>query len=78
MTSGRDGRAFVLLLALALTLAFALDARAQGRASSNRVSPRARTGGGFVSVRGRDLVGPDGRPLMLRGIGLGNWLLPEG
>ena len=29
-------------------------------------------------MRGKELVGPDGRPLMLRGIGLGNWLLPEG
>lgn len=34
--------------------------------------------GGFVSVRGKDLVGPDGRPLILKGIGIGNWLLPEG
>jgi endoglucanase len=49
-------------------------ARAQSRVSSPRVKPR----GGFVSVRGKDLVGPDGRPLMLKGIGIGNWLLPEG
>lgn len=34
--------------------------------------------GGFVSVRGKELTGPDGRPLILKGIGLGNWLLPEG
>lgn len=27
--------------------------------------------------RGR-IVGPDGTPLLLRGVGLGNWLLPEG
>jgi endoglucanase len=32
----------------------------------------------FVQVRGRDLVTPDGAPLIIRGIGLGNWLVPEG
>lgn len=33
---------------------------------------------GFARVEGRRLVAADGRPLALRGIGLGNWLLPEG
>lgn len=33
---------------------------------------------GFVSVRGRHFVGPDGRPFLIRGINLGNWLVPEG
>jgi hypothetical protein len=33
---------------------------------------------GFVTVRGREILGPDGEPLRLRGINLGNWLLPEG
>jgi len=32
----------------------------------------------FISTRGKDLVSPDGKPLLLKGIGLGNWLLPEG
>jgi len=32
----------------------------------------------FVTTRGREFVGPDGRPMLLRGINLGNWLLPEG
>src|SRR3989440_923550 len=32
----------------------------------------------FVTTRGKELVTPDGRPLILKGIGLGNWLLPEG
>jgi endoglucanase len=32
----------------------------------------------FVRVQGRELVSPDGKPLRLKGIGLGNWLLPEG
>jgi endoglucanase len=32
----------------------------------------------FVTTRGRDFIGTDGKPLFLRGINLGNWLLPEG
>jgi endoglucanase len=32
----------------------------------------------FVSTRGRELVSPEGKPLLLKGINLGNWLLPEG
>jgi endoglucanase len=32
----------------------------------------------FVHQRGRELVTPDGKPLMLRGINLGNWFEPEG
>lgn len=33
---------------------------------------------GFVATRGTELVAPDGRPLLIKGINLGNWLLPEG
>src|SRR5215467_3404352 len=32
----------------------------------------------FVRTQGKEMVTPDGRPLLLKGIGLGNWLLPEG
>lgn len=32
----------------------------------------------FVTTRGKDLVSADGKPLRLKGINLGNWLLPEG
>jgi hypothetical protein len=32
----------------------------------------------FPRVEGRELVAPDGAPLRLKGINLGNWLLPEG
>src|ERR1044072_1499410 len=32
----------------------------------------------FVTRRGRQLIAPDGKPLLLKGINLGNWLLPEG
>jgi len=33
---------------------------------------------GYVKVQGDHLVKPDGDKLFLKGIGLGNWLLPEG
>jgi sugar phosphate isomerase/epimerase len=33
---------------------------------------------GFVRVEGRQLVTPAGTPLVTKGIGLGNWLVPEG
>ena len=32
----------------------------------------------FVTVKGKHIVGPDGQPMLLKGIGIGNWLLPEG
>jgi aryl-phospho-beta-D-glucosidase BglC (GH1 family) len=32
----------------------------------------------FVTTRGKDIISPDGKPLLLKGINLGNWLLPEG
>ena len=32
----------------------------------------------FVHAKGKELIGADGKPLMLRGINLGNWLVPEG
>ena len=32
----------------------------------------------FVTTRGKELLSPDGKPLLLKGINLGNWLLPEG
>lgn len=32
----------------------------------------------FVSVKGKEIVTPDGNALLLRGINLGNWLNPEG
>lgn len=33
---------------------------------------------GFVKVKGTDFVLPDGKTFLLRGINLGNWLVPEG
>jgi aryl-phospho-beta-D-glucosidase BglC (GH1 family) len=32
----------------------------------------------FVTTHGKDLISADGKPLLLKGINLGNWLLPEG
>jgi len=32
----------------------------------------------FVSVRGKEFILPDGKPILLKGINVGNWLLPEG
>jgi endoglucanase len=33
---------------------------------------------GYVRAQGTEIVDGDGHPLLLRGVGLGNWLLPEG
>jgi endoglucanase len=32
----------------------------------------------FLHTRGEDIIDENGRKVMLRGVGLGNWLLPEG
>jgi len=32
----------------------------------------------FITTSGKQIVTPDGKPLLLKGINLGNWLLPEG
>ena len=32
----------------------------------------------FVTTRGKLIISPEGKPLLLKGINLGNWLLPEG
>jgi hypothetical protein len=33
---------------------------------------------GYVHTAGKHFVGPDGTPFVIRGINLGNWLVPEG
>lgn len=43
--------------------------------TENKQSARANR---FVRAEGKGLVTPEGNPLKLRGINLGNWLLPEG
>lgn len=33
---------------------------------------------GFIYTKGKDIVTPDGKPFIMRGTNLGNWLVPEG
>ncbi|NCT93395.1 MAG: glycoside hydrolase family 5 protein [Chitinophagaceae bacterium] len=33
---------------------------------------------GFIGVKGKEIVYPDGKPMLIKGTNLGNWLLPEG
>ncbi|HEX3074848.1 MAG TPA: cellulase family glycosylhydrolase [Ignavibacteriales bacterium] len=33
---------------------------------------------GFVTVKGKEIVDASGKPILLKGINLGNWLVPEG
>jgi endoglucanase len=40
-------------------------------------SPRV-LAGGFLHISGENMVDADGNQVLLRGVGLGNWLLPEG
>ncbi|MEM6782310.1 MAG: cellulase family glycosylhydrolase [Bacteroidota bacterium] len=35
-------------------------------------------GEGFYRVSGTEILGPDGEPVILKGLGLGGWLVPEG
>ena len=32
----------------------------------------------LVHIKGKAFIAPDGRPLSIKGISLGNWLIPEG
>jgi aryl-phospho-beta-D-glucosidase BglC (GH1 family) len=32
----------------------------------------------FIGVRGKEIIDPDGKPFLIRGTNLGNWLVPEG
>jgi endoglucanase len=32
----------------------------------------------FISVKGKEIIGPDKKPFLIRGTNLGNWLVPEG
>ncbi len=34
--------------------------------------------GGFISTSGKEIIGPDKKPFLIRGTNLGNWLVPEG
>jgi len=32
----------------------------------------------FISTKGKEIIGTDGKPFLIRGTNLGNWLVPEG
>lgn len=32
----------------------------------------------FITVKGKEIIGPDNKPFLMRGTNLGNWLVPEG
>lgn len=32
----------------------------------------------FFTTRGKDIIGPNGKPFLIKGTNLGNWLVPEG
>jgi endoglucanase len=34
--------------------------------------------GPFFSIKGKDIIGPDGKDFLIKGTNLGNWLVPEG
>lgn len=40
--------------------------------------PRIGQAAGFLHTHGVDIVDENGQKVILRGVGLGNWLLPEG
>jgi di/tricarboxylate transporter len=62
MTWCRKKRALLWIILL-LNLAASISSDAQSRS---------------VTTRGKDVVSPNGKTLLLKGINLGNWLLPEG
>ena len=34
--------------------------------------------GRFISVKGKEIIGADKKPFLIKGTNLGNWLVPEG
>ena len=32
----------------------------------------------FITTKGKEIIGVDGKPFLIRGTNLGNWLVPEG
>ncbi len=57
---------------------FVLPALAAGCLGKPDTKPADPAGGAFVHAAGKRIVGPDGEPVLLRGVNLGNWLVPEG
>ena len=42
------------------------------------IIPQSAAAAGFLRTQGQDIVDETGQPVLLRSVGLGNWLLPEG
>jgi len=42
------------------------------------LSPAIVLGQSFFTTKGKNILGPDGRPFFIKGTNLGNWLVPEG
>jgi hypothetical protein len=40
--------------------------------------PQLTEAAGFLRIQGQNMVDENGNTVLLRGVGLGNWLLPEG
>lgn len=76
MLTGKYMRSRLTKLAFAVSLLCITLVEAAGADAPAR--PATSTAHGFVTVQGRQLVAPDGAPLLLKGINLGNWLVPEG
>ena len=68
---------FRLLLSL---LAFTIGASRVPTASAASIphAPATRVPTSFAHTQGTAIIGRDGKPLLLRGTNLGNWLVPEG
>jgi hypothetical protein len=67
--AGTDLRQFRQLLWLPIA-AFLLSAAGKWSAAADAPS--------FLRAKGQDLVNEKGEKVLLRGVGLGNWMLPEG
>jgi endoglucanase len=61
----RHEKIFLTLCSVLILSGFGLNSIARAQAS-------------FVTLQGKNFIGPDHQPLALKGINLGNWLLPEG
>ncbi|MBK8211164.1 MAG: cellulase family glycosylhydrolase [Rhodospirillales bacterium] len=70
----RRRRAAAMLLSLTLLLVLAKGAARAAEAGDSAPGERSM----FVKTSGTRFVSPDGRPLLLKGINIGNWLVPEG
>lgn len=60
------------ILITLLSGAMAISAMAQRHKASTKQSAK------FISVSGKQIIGTDNKPFIIRGTNLGNWLLPEG